>query len=128
MHRRSRSSRSRRAAAVAASLGVVLAACGGDTEPGTAGQPAATAQATAPAAADPTEAPGGGADTAPAATPATTGTPAPAPTTAAGAATTAAPVQAPEALRFSAPLVGGGTIDAASLAGAPVLFWFWSPF
>lgn len=37
-------------------------------------------------------------------------------------------VAAPEALRFTAPLVGGGTIDAAAYAGQPVLFWFWAPY
>lgn len=34
---------------------------------------------------------------------------------------------APEALRFSAPTVGGGTLDLASFAGSTVLFWFWAP-
>ena len=33
----------------------------------------------------------------------------------------------PEILRFSAPLVGGGTFDGASVAGTPVAFWFWAP-
>ena len=33
----------------------------------------------------------------------------------------------PEVLRFSAPLVGGGTFDGASVAGTPVAFWFWAP-
>ncbi|MGK0277238.1 MAG: hypothetical protein ACI9N0_003639, partial [Ilumatobacter sp.] len=36
-------------------------------------------------------------------------------------------VVAPAALQFSAPLVGGGEIDAAALAGKPTLFWFWAP-
>jgi hypothetical protein len=35
---------------------------------------------------------------------------------------------APDALQFTAPLVGGGTLDLASLAGPPVLLWFWAPF
>ena len=34
----------------------------------------------------------------------------------------------PDALRFTAPLVGGGEIDAAAYAGQPVLFWFWAPY
>jgi peroxiredoxin len=34
----------------------------------------------------------------------------------------------PDALQFTAPLVGGGTLDLASLAGPPVLLWFWAPF
>ena len=43
---------------------------------------------------------------------------------------TAAPVPpAPQALQFSAPLVGGGTIDpAAEFAGKPTVMWFWAPF
>ena len=28
---------------------------------------------------------------------------------------------------FSAPIVGGGELDARSLAGRPVAFWFWAP-
>jgi hypothetical protein len=34
----------------------------------------------------------------------------------------------PTILEFTAPLVGGGQFDGASLAGTPVLFWFWAPF
>jgi hypothetical protein len=34
---------------------------------------------------------------------------------------------APASLQFTAPLVGGGEIDAATLAGKPTLFWFWAP-
>jgi len=33
----------------------------------------------------------------------------------------------PQLLQFTAPLVGGGVIDAASTAGTPTAFWFWSP-
>ena len=33
----------------------------------------------------------------------------------------------PDVLRFSAPTVGGGEIDATSLAGTPTVFWFWAP-
>ena len=36
-------------------------------------------------------------------------------------------VAAPAALQFTAPLVGGGELDAATLAGKPTLFWFWAP-
>ena len=46
-------------------------------------------------------------------------------------ATTTAPLGAPavpEALRFRAPLVGGGEIDASTLAGIPVVLWFWAPY
>ena len=55
--------------------------------------------------------------------------PAPADTAAAGDVV-AAPgdvVAAPAALQFTAPLVGGGELDAATLAGKPTLFWFWAP-
>jgi hypothetical protein len=31
------------------------------------------------------------------------------------------------ALQFSAPLVGGGQFDGASVVGTPVAFWFWAP-
>jgi len=34
---------------------------------------------------------------------------------------------APEVLRFTAPLVGGGTLDASTLADRPTVFWFWAP-
>jgi hypothetical protein len=33
----------------------------------------------------------------------------------------------PAALQFTAPLVGGGTLDASTLAGKPSVFWFWAP-
>jgi len=33
----------------------------------------------------------------------------------------------PQSLAFSAPQVGGGTIDMAAYAGQPVLLWFWAP-
>ena len=36
-------------------------------------------------------------------------------------------VTAPASLQFTAPLVGGGDIDAATLAGKPTRFWFWAP-
>jgi hypothetical protein len=34
----------------------------------------------------------------------------------------------PEALRFQAPLVGGGEIDMSTLADQPVVLWFWAPY
>jgi hypothetical protein len=34
----------------------------------------------------------------------------------------------PEALRFRAPLVGGGEIDMSMLADRPVVLWFWAPY
>jgi hypothetical protein len=30
-------------------------------------------------------------------------------------------------LNFTAALVGGSQVDAASLLGKPVAFWFWAP-
>jgi hypothetical protein len=37
-------------------------------------------------------------------------------------------VPAPEALKFTAPLVGGGEIDlAAGFDNKPTVFWFWAP-
>ena len=36
-------------------------------------------------------------------------------------------VVVPEALRFTAPLVGGGTFDGVAAAGKPTVFWFWAP-
>jgi len=56
---------------------------------------------------------------------------APAPTTAPAAAVTTDPADeaaAPDALRFTAPLVGGGEVDLAGYAGQPVLLWFWAPY
>lgn len=35
---------------------------------------------------------------------------------------------APDALRFTAPLVGGGDIDLTGYTGQPVLLWFWAPY
>lgn len=34
----------------------------------------------------------------------------------------------PEILRFDGPLVGGGTLEGAEFAGAPVAVWFWAPW
>ncbi len=33
----------------------------------------------------------------------------------------------PDVLAFTAPLVGGGELDAAALADKPTAFWFWAP-
>lgn len=33
----------------------------------------------------------------------------------------------PDSLAFSAPRVGGGSINMADYAGKPVLLWFWAP-
>ena len=42
-------------------------------------------------------------------------------------AVTSVDTAVPEALRFSAPLVGGGEFDGSAVAGRPVAFWFWAP-
>lgn len=47
------------------------------------------------------------------------------PTATTSAATGSAPI--PELLRFSAPLVGGGTFSGADYAGRATAFWFWAP-
>jgi hypothetical protein len=39
-----------------------------------------------------------------------------------------APAAVPEILDFEAPLVDGGTLEGAELAGAPVAVWFWAPW
>jgi hypothetical protein len=33
----------------------------------------------------------------------------------------------PDILQFTAPLIGGGTFDASTVAGTPTVFWFWAP-
>ena len=35
---------------------------------------------------------------------------------------------AAEVLRFTAPRLGGGTIEGADYAGRDVAFWFWAPW
>lgn len=34
----------------------------------------------------------------------------------------------PEVLDFEAPLLGGGSLKGADLAGKDVAFWFWAPW
>ena len=41
--------------------------------------------------------------------------------------TTSSVAVVPVLLDFEAPLVGGGTIRGADLAGRDTLFWFWAP-
>lgn len=53
--------------------------------------------------------------------------PAPAPNDSSAPDGSAPTAVVPEALRFSAPLVGGGTFDGAATAGKPTVFWFWAP-
>ena len=68
---------------------------------------------------------GGSADDATSAPSTTAETTAPTTTSAVSGET---PQAVPDALAFSAPLVGGGELDLATLAGRPVLLWFWAPF
>ena len=107
MRRRTRHSRPLAVTTACLVGAIVLAACGSESD--TTGAPAAPA----PAAEGPTAsnaAPAAGATV----------------TEATGPGTPAAAV--PDALAFSAPLVGGGTLDLGSLAGKPVVMWFWAPF
>jgi len=50
----------------------------------------------------------------------------PAPSTSA-AEPVAVPAAVPAALQFTAPLVGGGEFDGATVADKPTVFWFWAP-
>jgi thiol-disulfide isomerase/thioredoxin len=78
----------------------------------------AAAGATACGGADPGAAPGSGGE----ATPTAAASTPPSPRT--PAATDASAV--PETLRFTATTVAGKPFDAATLAGRPVVFWFWA--
>ena len=39
-----------------------------------------------------------------------------------------APAAVPEVLDFTADRLGGGTIEGAQYAGAPLAIWFWAPW
>lgn len=93
-----------RSAAAAVALVLTAAACAADGSAKVA-PPAATAATSTTAPADS----------------AASGVTTPAPSSTTGAA------DAPETLRFSAPGVGGTTIDFAQYAGTPVVLWFWAP-
>jgi hypothetical protein len=98
--------KSTRLLAAIAAGGLLLAACGGGSATDSAASPDVTAAA-APAA------PGDqGSESVDDAVP-----------TDAGATADATPA----ALQFTAPLVGGGELDASTLAGKPTVFWFWAP-
>ncbi len=97
--------RSKRLLSALAAGALLLAACGTSSDGGSANTAPATEAVATP-------------DTEPAAP--------------ADAASDAVPtdvdaVAVPAALQFSAPLVGGGELDASSLAGKPTVFWFWAP-
>jgi hypothetical protein len=102
---------------VALAAALVLGACGSDGDGSGAATSAATAAPAAGAAPATTATPSDPATTAAAGEPATTAAP----------VATDAPAEVPELLRFQAPLVGGGELDAATYAGKPVAFWFWAP-
>jgi hypothetical protein len=91
----------------------ILVACGGSATPDA--QTAATSQAaaTSDATSD---------------APATTVGSQADPTAPAASAADEAPALVPEALQFTAPLLGGGDIELTTLAGRPVLLWFWAPW
>ncbi len=60
--------------------------------------------------------------------PSTTSSPAPSPTSQpSGEVPSDAPKNLPAALQFRSTKVDGGDFDGATLAGRPVLFWFWAP-
>jgi hypothetical protein len=115
-------SRPLRFAAALVALGLTAAACGSSDDEADA-DPAAVATSPAP---EPTtgdtdastEAPGDDTTQAPGdtAAPATSDSPAPGEV-----------VAVPAALQFTAPLVGGGEFDGATVADKPTLFWFWAP-
>lgn len=104
---------------------LLLAACGGPgsapgDDPGT-DEPAASAEA----AAEPAEAPASEAPAEPSVeSPAREEEPA----TAEPQDDEAPPAAIPALLDFTAPAVGGGTVDGADHAGKPVALWFWAPW
>ena len=55
-------------------------------------------------------------------------TPAPIATTSPTADRSTAPATAAAVLRFTAPRLGGGTVEGEDLAGRDVAFWFWAPW
>jgi thiol-disulfide isomerase/thioredoxin len=61
-------------------------------------------------------------------TPATSGAQEPAPTKAGKPAKDDAVAPVPDTLDFTATTVGGETFEGATLAGRPVLLWFWAPW
>jgi hypothetical protein len=59
--------------------------------------------------------------------PAATNAPAVTSVTSVTSAASTATTLVPASLAFSAPLVGGGSLDFSQYAGTPVLIWFWAP-
>ena len=111
----------RRFAAGAFALALVISACS-STDDGTSAD--VTAGPEAAGTPEPTETP----DATPAETaPSDEPTAEPAPTDGADTEAAVPDVVVPEALRFTAPLVGGGEFDGAAYADKPTVFWFWAP-
>ncbi len=145
--------RARRIAAIVATGTLVATACGGDADTDTAADDPATTPIVAdePVEGEPVEGGASEPTAAPDEPPAATTEPADEPI-AEGSSTdessTAEPsgtepaddepattepsgdpiAEAPEILRISAPLVGGGELDLATVADRPLLLWFWAPF
>lgn len=99
-----------RAVAVSAVAALVLAGCSGSTDGAVADDPApattsSSAAASAPAAPPEQEAPGTSPD-----------------------APSSEPAEVAEVLQFEATTVSGESFDGASVAGRPVVLWFWAPW
>ncbi len=115
-----------RAIGVAAVLALGVTSCGASpksSSPATSG--GATTAATTATAGTATAGTATAATATAASTAATTATAGSAAATNANA--TAAANIVPAVLQFTAPLVGGGQFEGASVAGRPVAFWFWAP-
>jgi len=104
------------------SLALVASACGSDSPATTASDGATTAGPAATQPSGPANTQVAIPDATPDATPDAGGT---ATTMVDGGSDEIA--AAPEALRFQAPLLGGGTFDGATYGERPVVFWFWAP-
>lgn len=89
---------------VAAALALVASACASQAPEGSSPEPAAPASSPPPAA------------------------PSPDPTSGEGGDEEAPPPEVPRELRFTAPALGGGTIDGADYAGRDLVIWFWAPW
>ena len=87
-------------AAIAASVAVVAAGCGSDASPGSAPTVSSAPAETAPSASP--VAPGGPAD--------------------------ASQATIPAVLKFNAETANGQAFDGSTLAGKPVVLWFWAPW
>ena len=102
-----------------ATLVLVLSGCGGSaTTGGVAGEPPAATSSAAPSAST-----SASANPSPSATLQT-----PKPRTSQSSLPSPKPVEVADTLRFEATTVDGKPFDAATMAGKPVLLWFWAPW